>query len=83
VLAFVTDRDGNPEIYTMTDTGGALTNITNNPAQDLDPAISPNGNWIAFSTDREGNLEIYIARLQGGAAYNLTRNTGQDRQPDW
>ena len=61
-LAFVTERDGNPEIYTMNQNGGAATNITNNPARDLDPAIGSNGSWIAFATDREGNLEVYVVR---------------------
>jgi Tol biopolymer transport system component len=67
----------------MTDTGGGQTNITNNPAQDLDPVINPSGVWVAFSTDRDGNLEIYFVRVDGGTAYNLTRDPSQDRYPDW
>jgi TolB protein len=59
-LTFVSDRNGNWEIYTMTDTGGSQTNITNNPAQDIDPALNPSG-WIAFATDRDGNQEIYVS----------------------
>ena len=81
--AFVTERDGNPEIYTMSPNGGTATNITANPSQDLDPTIGQNGSWIAFATDREGNLEIYVIRTQGGTSYNLTRSPGQDRDPDW
>lgn len=83
ILAFVSDRDGNSEIYVMTDTGGAQNNITNNLSQDLDPAIHPGGNWIAFATDRDGNLEVYFVGTNGGTAYNLTRNPSQDRYPDW
>jgi Tol biopolymer transport system component len=67
----------------MTDTGGAQNNITNNPAQDLDPTIDPGGIWVAFSTDRDGNLEVYFARVDGGPAFNLTRDLSQDRHPDW
>lgn len=67
----------------MNQNGGAATNITANPARDLDPAIGSNGTWIAFATDREGNLEVYVVRTQGGTSYNLTRNPGQDRDPDW
>jgi TolB protein len=70
LLAFVSDRNGNWEIYTMTESGGAQTNITNNPAQDLDPAFNPGGNWIAFSTDRDRNLENYIVPTNGGTAFN-------------
>jgi TolB protein len=67
----------------MTDTGGAQTNITNHPAQDLEPSINPGGLWVTFSTDRDGNLEVYVVRVDGGTASNLTRDPGQDRQPDW
>ena len=67
----------------MTDTGGAQTNITDNSAQDLDPAINPGGIWVAFSSDRGGNLEVYVVRVDGGAAFNLTGDPGQDRRPDW
>jgi Tol biopolymer transport system component len=63
--------------------GGAAARITNNPAQDLNPAVHPNRNWIAFSSDRDGNLEIYFTQINNGTAYNLTVNPRQDRQPDW
>ena len=59
--------DGNPEIYTMNQNGGAATRLTSNPTQDLAPAISANG-WITFISDRDGNLEVYIIPTQGGAA---------------
>lgn len=83
IFAFVTERDWNPEIYTMNQNGGAATNIPNNPGRDLDPALESNGNWLVFATDREGNLEIYVVKTQGGTSYNLTRNPDQDRDPDW
>ena len=83
MIAFVTDRNGNSEIYTMSDTGASQTNITNNPFQDLDPSINPGGNWIMFSTDRDGQLEVYFIAITGGTSYNLTRNPSQDRFPDW
>jgi TolB protein len=83
LLAFVTDRDGNPEIYTMTDNGGAPTNVSNNFSQDLDPSLDRNGNWIIFSSDRDGNTEIYVVSIGGGNSYNVTRNSSEDKNPDW
>jgi tricorn protease len=67
----------------MNQNGGAATNITNSPSQDLDPSIASNGIWVAFATDREGNLEVYVVKTQGGTFYNLSRNAAQDRDPDW
>ena len=83
VVAFVSDRDGNPEIYIMGTDGSSPRNISNNPAQDLEPTFKPAGGWIAFSTDRDGNLEIYVMDENGGNLFNMTANSGQDRHPVW
>ena len=83
MLAFVTDRDGNSEIYTMTDDGGFLTNITGSSSQDLNPALDKTGRWVAFTTDRDGNLEVYVINLSDGSIYNLTRHNAQETSPDW
>ena len=40
-IAFVSDRDGNWEIYKIRDDGTGLTNLTNNPAVDQSPDWSP------------------------------------------
>ena len=41
MIAFVSYRDGNAEIYMMGVDGSNPTNITNNPADDLSPAWAP------------------------------------------
>ena len=40
-LAFVSFRDGNPEIYIMEDDGEKQRNVTNHPGSDSDPAWGP------------------------------------------
>jgi len=48
-LAFVSDRDGNLEIYVMNDDGSGQTNLTNSPATDeAAPSWSADGKKIAF-----------------------------------
>ena len=82
-ILFVTDRDGNPEVYVM-DPGGTLqANLTNNAANEQDPAWSPTGYQILFSTDRDGNFEIYIADDDGLNEVNLTSNAASDESPAW
>jgi len=54
-IAFVSDRDGNSEIYVMDLNGSNVTRLTNNPASDQDPAFSPDGRWLVFASDRVGN----------------------------
>ena len=40
-IAFMSDRDGNDEIYVMNADGSGQTNLTNNAAGDYHPAWSP------------------------------------------
>ena len=40
-IAFISDRDGNGEVYVMNADGTGQTNLTNNPSDDFGPAWSP------------------------------------------
>jgi hypothetical protein len=48
LIAFVSDRDGNHEVYAMNANGTGQTNLTNNPGVDSGPSWSPDGRKIAF-----------------------------------
>ena len=78
-IAFVTDRDGNAEIYLMDSDGSDLVNLTQNPARDSSPAWSPDGRQIAFASDRSGESAIYIMDANGSDVRLLT--SGED--PAW
>ena len=47
-IVFVSDRDGNNDIYTCNADGSNVTRLTNDAASDGDPAWSPDGTHIAF-----------------------------------
>ncbi|UCH87761.1 MAG: PD40 domain-containing protein [Dehalococcoidia bacterium] len=75
-IAFVTDRDGDGEIYVMNADGTGQTNLTNNPAWDDEPVWSPDGSKIAFSSPPFviGTLtlpEIYVMNADGSGQTNL------------
>ncbi len=84
LIAFVSDRSGNADIFTMWWDGMHPTNLTNNSAADTDPAWSPDGTKIAFTSDRTTNLEVWVMDEHGGNLVNLTKKAGAaDSQPTW
>jgi Tol biopolymer transport system component len=83
-LAFVSDRDGNREIYVSNADGSNPRRMTNSPADDQFPSWSPDGSLITWGSDRDGNEEIYSMRSSdGGGQTNLTNNPATDRYPAW
>ena len=82
-IAFVSNRDGNLEIYRMDVDGSHVTRLTNNPANDTNPAWSPDGQRLAFMSDRDGNWEICVMDADGSHVRNLTNDPGSDGFPAW
>ena len=82
-IAFMSRRDGNPEIYMMNADGSGLTNLTNNAAGDEHPVWSPDGTKIAFVSRRDGNQEIYVMNADGTGQTRLTNNAVRDDYPAW
>src|SRR5215211_6150706 len=74
-IAFVTNRDGNLEIYTMNPDGASQENISRSSATGTVPAYSANGENIAFLSTRDGNAEIYKMNTDGTGVRGLTDNS--------
>ncbi|MBK8049464.1 MAG: PD40 domain-containing protein [Anaerolineales bacterium] len=82
-VAFVSDVDGNQEIYVASNAGSELTNVTNHPSDDAIPAWSPDGRLLAFESNRDGNWEIYVMDPTVGEAVRVTNDPAEDHDPDW
>src|SRR5437016_1595193 len=75
-IAFVTQRDGNPEIYVMNADGTGVTRVTNDPQGDGRPAFAPDGQSIVFHSSRPaGKQEIWAVNLDGTGLTQLTRDS--------
>jgi TolB protein len=59
-IVFVSNRDGNDELYMMDYDGANQTRLTFNKWRDYMPAWSPDQRAIAFTSYRAGNPDLYI-----------------------
>ena len=82
-LAFVSERDGNSEIYVVNTDGAGLTRLTHDPGRDVDPAWSPDGMRIAFASDRAGGFDIYVMDADGSNVVRRTQAGGWNLSPAW
>jgi Tol biopolymer transport system component len=77
------DPESACEISVMNADGSDQRNLTNNSAEDVFPAWSPDGSQIAFASDRDGNFEIYVMNADGSDVRRLTDDIHSDTSPAW
>lgn len=65
-VVFMSDRDGNQDIYRVDVATGQVTRLTDSTTLDAVPTVSPDGQWVAFLSNREGGWKIYAVPLAGG-----------------
>jgi len=65
-VAFVSNRDGNDEIYMMDYDGANQTRVTFNKIKDYMPAWSPDQRTIAFTSYRGGTAGLYLRNIYEG-----------------
>jgi WD40 repeat protein len=82
-IVFVSDADGNPEIYSISTNGTQANRLTNNEADDTSPKWSPDGERIAFVSTRDGNPEIYVMNADGSGLTRVTDDPANDLTPAW
>ncbi|MCS7009986.1 MAG: hypothetical protein NZL98_01275, partial [Anaerolineales bacterium] len=60
-----------------------LTRLTNGQWDDITPAISPDGTWVAYSSRQNGYWDLYLLNLQDGGILRLTDTLAYDAAPSW
>ncbi|WP_158633433.1 PD40 domain-containing protein [Tautonia sociabilis] len=89
-IAFVTERDGNPELALLDLDTGKVERLTSAFALDDHPAWSPDGRMLAFSSTREPAEEpgrpwnaIYLLDLEDRSIRRLSPPGAADFSPSW
>ncbi len=58
LIAFSARIDGNWDLYAVDAATGARTRLTADPAEDRDPAYSPDGRQLALASRRGGQWDL-------------------------
>lgn len=87
-IAFSSNRAGSFAIYTASEDGSGLKQLTNDvdPGFATLPAWSPDGSKIAFSSTRERSttgLDIWVMDADGANPTRLTEAAGQNGRAAW
>lgn len=60
------------DLWSVSVNGGNATRLTTHPEQEADPAVSPDGKWLAFTATYEGPRDVYVMPMDGGTPRRLT-----------
>jgi Tol biopolymer transport system component len=82
-IIFVSDADGDDELYTYDMETKKVKQITDNSAQDFSPAYSPDGKEVVFvsNMDDPNKWEIYKVNIENKKIKRLTKNNYWDGFP--
>jgi len=77
-IAYLSNRDGNQEIYVMNVDGSNQTRLTRNRIRDGDPAWSPDGSKVFFTSQNVfGIYDIYKVNKDGSYTERVLINASQ------
>jgi TolB protein len=71
-LAFVGQRNGEFDIYSIPVTGGEETQLTTAKGLDDGPEYTPDGKWIYFNSVRTGHMQIWKMKPDGSEQTQVT-----------
>ena len=76
-------RGNNYNLYVADAGGGDLHEITHEPGDEINPSISPDGNFVAYAQNNEGDWNITVMEIDTEHRWNLTHSPHNETNPDW
>ncbi len=71
IIAYMSNSNGNWDIYVVDSDGNNNRQLTNNPAIDGLPVWSPDGEWLAFVSNRADTWGIWLLHVKSGTEHHL------------
>jgi len=86
-IVFVSDRADGYRLWVQPlkagQAVGECVRLTDQPGSVANPAVSPDGRWVAYYRVFEGQRDIWMAPVAGGPAHVFTQNPAADVHPAW
>ena len=82
-IVFSSNRDGDWDIYSMDVNGNNVVQLTDHPADDGNPAGSPDGRRIVFFSERDITPDLYVMDRDGNNMIRLTRDDSGEGRASW
>lgn len=83
-IAFISDLEGQPDLYVMDADGGNMTRLTEDPVDERYPAWSPDGGRIAYARAvDESSIDLYTITVDGADIQRLTHDEHANYAPAW
>jgi dipeptidyl aminopeptidase/acylaminoacyl peptidase len=81
----VGENKGLTDLWLVPVAGGVARQLTSDKASDTQPAVSPDGKWIAFVSKRGDDTEnqVYLIATDGGEARRVTNLPTGAQLPKW
>jgi hypothetical protein len=81
-FVFIVPRGGEPDIHaTPAAAAGEIRDVVVTDDSEFDPALAPNGRFLAYVSNRTGAPEIWVKGYPDGVPVRVSRNGGYE--PRW
>ena len=81
-MVFASTRNSeHPDIFIKDVDGYAITQLTSDPADDIQPRFSPDGESIVFCSNRGGNWDLWLVKRDGTELTQLTHGVSDEIAP--
>jgi Tol biopolymer transport system component len=83
VVSVYPEGGGASSLVLLDPTNGSTEPLPDEPGDENNPAISPDGMFVAFAGSAGGQQDIYVVRLSDGRRWRTTNDQSQDLSPVW